>query len=198
MNLASGTSILARIGGATTTGDNAGAVVLRAGDAALLAADGAISTLGANADAISIRSGSADLAFTDLRTAGINSNGLDVVTPSGPPAPGRGSAPFRPRRSLRTNCKNFSQVRCASLVHPSEGRHGSAAGPPVAGGGTSCIRTRVRPGRSGDLRQGRIRRPRNKAAERWKGYRDTTVEGGFRPETGLLPVTVPKVPLSCS
>ena len=84
LDLTSGADINARITTLSTAGDGAAGAVLLAADDAILIVDDTVTTTGNGADGINVTAGSAAVTLGDTRTAGVDSDGVEIVTLSGP------------------------------------------------------------------------------------------------------------------
>ncbi|WP_267414740.1 hypothetical protein, partial [Sphingomonas sp. GC_Shp_4] len=82
--LTAGGGIDARITSLVTSGTGATGALLRAVDDVLFTVDDVVSTVGDNAPGIDIQGGRVTVNATDILTAGNNSNGVQLVTLSGP------------------------------------------------------------------------------------------------------------------
>lgn len=84
LDLDSGADITARITALSTAGDGAAGALLNAVDDVVLVVDETVTTLGDAADAINVAAGSAAVTVGEARTVGIDADGVEVVTVSGP------------------------------------------------------------------------------------------------------------------
>lgn len=84
LDLDSSGSVIASITGVTTAGDNAAAVTLRAVDEAIFTSDGLIQTTGNNSDAVNIQGSSVTADLGDVLTTGTESDGVEILSTSGP------------------------------------------------------------------------------------------------------------------
>ncbi len=84
LDLTSDADIFAQVDTLSTEGDDSTGALLQAGDDAILIVDDGVTTLGDNSDGINVTAGSAEVTAGEVRTAGVESDGVEIVTVSGP------------------------------------------------------------------------------------------------------------------
>lgn len=84
LQIISGADIQAQVTALSTSGNNATGALLQAVDSAILVVDETVTTLGDFSDGINVTAGTVDVTVDEVSTAGIESDGVELIAVSGP------------------------------------------------------------------------------------------------------------------